>query len=184
MQTANCPQCGNAMDIPSQYIGREIKCVHCGSSFITTMGPTPSGIKSPSTASKNASGATKQCPYCAGLIQKNARICKHCKADLSGGITKNRNNSNQGGNFFSIKSIIWPIVGAFIILIILFVSNFHIITGENVGFKICRRNSFSFSEFMIKEPGRKALPRRGEFRLCSGGAGRCVSLCWFLAYRQ
>jgi len=34
------------------------------------------------------------------------------------------------------------------------------------------------------EPGRKALPRRGEFRLCSGGAGRCVSLCWFLAYRQ
>ena len=36
----------------------------------------------------------------------------------------------------------------------------------------------------MREPGRKALPRRGEFRLCGGGAGRCVLLCWFLAYRQ
>ena len=43
---------------------------------------------------------------------------------------------------------------------------------------------YMISATIASEPGRKALPRRGEFRLCSGGAGRCVSLCWFLAYRQ
>lgn len=164
-----CTQCGKELQVPEQYIGQSGTCKYCGKK--TLVAPPPRQYSKETydfeVATDQESGGKRgdphpvieegrksllrECPYCAETIQQDARICKHCKTDLTGGLVSSKPDLK------SLKDAIITIVLLLIVVGLLFM-NFHVITGENVGFKVVRRSSFGFSEFIINVDAITGMP--------------------------
>lgn len=65
-----CPNCGKPLRAPKASAARKGRCPACGEVFqlpeaeSTAAGPPPSNLS--------------KCPFCGGLIQREAVVCKHC----------------------------------------------------------------------------------------------------------
>jgi len=102
-----------------------------------------------------------KCPFCAEEIKAESKKCKHCKEWLD----KNKNaqtETSQQSNPDIIETektaalkkditapTLWTLAGLIIIAFIIFMGNYHIITGSKSGMSIIKRDTFSFSDFLI-----------------------------------
>ena len=103
----------------------------------------------------------KKCPFCAEEIKTTAKKCKHCGEWLD----KNDNiqtETSQPSNSDIIETeetpvlnkdvtavTLWTLGVIVVIAFIIFMGNYHIITGSKSGMSIIKRTTFGFSEFFI-----------------------------------
>jgi len=96
----------------------------------------------------------KRCPFCGEEILVIAKKCKYCKSELPTipnieKIISNKNKTPSKVVTPKKKPFPWGIVVFVVIIIFLFFSNFHIITGGSVGHTVVKRDYFGFREIFI-----------------------------------
>ncbi len=153
-----CSICDNILFAPHQKVGQFIDCPKCNSiievpSSSTVTSPECKKLSLPAIITQNVETNQpllidknlKKCPQCAEIIQCNARICKHCKADFTG-----------KGRIRKYVTICFLIS---LLIVIFFVATTHIIVGKRIGFMIVTRANPGFGEFVINMDEIISMPK-------------------------
>jgi DNA-directed RNA polymerase subunit RPC12/RpoP len=79
--TFNCDKCGQSLTIDEAGAGQLVDCPKCGTSLLVPDKPIRVETTSPPTLA-TGSADSKQCPFCAETIRRQAVVCPHCHRDL------------------------------------------------------------------------------------------------------
>lgn len=118
----NCPGCRQSLEAPPDMAGQLIDCPSCKISIEIPQAralerqPPLRAYTSPGPSAALApQHSLTKCPYCAEMIQREARICKHCKANLTGGPVTGI-GMTFGGLVIQIVKVVLASITAFFIL--------------------------------------------------------------------
>ena len=82
--TITCPHCNAQLEAPAEWSGLTVECPACHKNFTVQPAVQPLAVPTPvPTPEKTLSSPGRPCPYCGGLIKESAKLCKHCKKDLT-----------------------------------------------------------------------------------------------------
>ena len=106
-----CESCGQNIVIDAAGAGLSTECPKCGQSLTVPSQPQrqaePSATTPPATESASPS-ETKQCPYCAETIKREAKVCRFCGRDI---LAEKSTASPKNG-----KPLLWSL--AIVILVV------------------------------------------------------------------
>jgi len=102
----------------------------------------------------------KECPFCLEEIKVDAIKCKHCSELLDNNNTQTETSQQSNPDVIVTEKkavlkkditvpTLWSLAVIIIFAFIIFMGNYHIITGSKSGMSIIKRDTFSFSDFLI-----------------------------------
>lgn len=90
------------------------------------------------TTIKSLSNDERKCPFCAEIIKKEAKLCKHCGKEVEPVSDNNKNNILQNDKIYSCPHCSAPLK-----------DNLEVCStcGKSTGIKICSNCGYNYSEY-------------------------------------